>query len=82
MLPPKQADFAGVAGNDENAEFAVRDCRLQWRLPADIAETDEVIRTAENADIGKNAECRPRLPGLSILPAENGRLHAEIENVE
>ena len=27
-------------------------------------------------------DCRPRLPGLPILPAENGWLHAEIEKVD
>ena len=83
-LRPKKAEVAGVAESANIAEFAVRDCdgdcrgcRICW-----------YCRECRYCQYWPDRpECRvglPILPGLTILlklPAENGRLHDEIEKI-
>ena len=89
-LQPKNAEIARVAGS---AEFSVRDCRkswprllrLQWRLPADIAETSEIAGSGENADISRiveivetvTRECR----NCQFCRARNGDCMLRLKNL-
>ena len=80
---------AAIAGTAQVAAWKYRDCRGCWdwsecgicrqRLPRLRKRMSAEVAGQHFKDCRDSQECLPRLPGLPILPAEKGWLHAEIE---
>ena len=78
-LPPKNTEIARVAGIDENAEFADRDCQDSEReclprSPANIVKTAEIAKSVSRDRRGyqycrpRVGDCMLRLKNLTRLP--------------
>ena len=78
-LPPKNTEIARVAGIDENAEFADRDCQDSEReclprSPANIVKTAEIFKSVSQDCRGyrycrpRVGDCKLRLKKLTRLP--------------
>ena len=84
-LPPKIAQIGRVAGTDENAEFADRDCQ---DCDGDCRPTCQTLarlpgfpRMQIMARLSRSPRLWAKIAGLPILSAESGWLHSEIEKI-
>ena len=84
-LPPKNTEIARVAGIDENAEFADRDCQ---DCDGDCRPTCQTLarlpgfpRMQIMARLSRSPRLWAKIAGLPILSAESGWLHSEIEKI-